>query len=135
MARSPERTQFLSDVLSTSLHYSWFELIEADWDKGTATIKAEHDLDEWQTHEIGPDDVARGLRMYREWLEGKREAYPGQWAAGFDFNRAEGERAGASYYGWELAKADRTNGEEGDYDVSTADSALQFAIFGGVIYS
>lgn len=133
MARSAQRTQFLSDVLSTSLHYSWFELLEADWDKGTATIKAEHDTDEWQTHEIGPDDVARGLRMYREWLEGKREAYPGQWEAGFERNK--GERAGASYYGWQLIKADRTNGEEGDFDASTADSALQFAVFGHLIYS
>lgn len=135
MSRSAERTQFLSDVLSTSLHYHWFRLIEADWDKGTATIKAEHDENYWQKHEIGPDDVARGLRMYREWLEGKREAYPGQWEMGFSSSRAEGERAGASYYGWELVKADRTNGEEGDYDADTADAALQFAIFGGVIYS
>lgn len=131
MARSPERTQFLSDLLSTSLHYSWFRLLEADWDKGTAKIKAEHDENYWQVHEIGPDDVARGLRMYREWMNGQREGIPGAWSMRWE---TEGEKAPASSYGWQLVKADRTNGEEGDYDVTTADSALQFAVFGHRIY-
>lgn len=142
--RSAKRMQALGYILSDGLTYSWFECLALDDEAVTAKLRVntgDFDADDnevWKTVDITADDVARGLRMFREWAEGKREEFPGQWkmrAEGNKFCRAEGERADAGAYCWELVKFDRTNGDEGDYDANTADAALQFATLGYAIYS
>lgn len=148
--RTAERLQALSFILSDGLSYEWFRCIELDEDDCTAVILTDEVEEEGafdQRHEIGPDDVARGLRMYREYLEGKREMFPGEWvyrardavrsgriAKVEDFVGEVHARADADSYGWQTVEFDKTNGQDGDYDANTADSVLQFAIFGKVIY-
>lgn len=148
-ARTAERLEALSCILVDGLSYSWFQVAELDEKAVTATVFTDED-DEGTfevKHEIGPDDVARGLRMYREWLEGKREAFPGEWKYAIDallrngvikdeseFNPLVHARADEGSYGWQTVVFDRTNGEDGDYDANTADNVIQFAVFGQVIY-
>ena len=152
--RSEKRLQTLGYILSDGLSYSWFQVKELDEDAVTATLYVDTgDYDEktdeqiFKKVEIGPDDVARGLRMYREMLEGKREEFPGAWKyaaqdavrAGkikdeSEFDPAVHARCSAGAYGWETVKFDRTNGDEGDYDANTADSVLQLATLGQVMF-
>lgn len=149
-ARTKERMEALSDILCSGLDYSWFMVEELDLGEVTATIRTDDDEEGTypNVHHIGPDDVARGLRMYREWLEGTREAYPGEWKhcaedavrVGRIKNVSEfvpgvHNRADDTSYGWQTVKFDQTNGEDGDYDANTADSVMQFAILGYAIYS
>lgn len=81
--RSPERMQALGYILSDGLYYSWFDVTEIDSTEVTATVRTEGPDDEEgnfsQVHKVNADDVARGLRMYREYLEGNREGHPGEW--------------------------------------------------------
>lgn len=142
--RSAKRMQALGYILSDGLVYSWFECEALDYEAVTATLRVNtgdfdaNDDEVWKTVEITADDVARGLRMYREMAEGKREEFPGQWkmrADGNTFCRAEGEALDKGSYAWELVRFDRTNGDEGDYDANTADAVLQFATLGYAIYS
>lgn len=149
--RTPERMQALSYVLCGGLSYSWFLVEELDEEAVTATIRTDGpDDDEGtysQVHQIGPDDVARGLRMYAEYMAGTREGFPGEWKysaenavrAGrikdeSEFVPGVHNRADAGSYGWQMVKFDRTNGAEGDYDANTADSVMQFATLGHAIY-
>ncbi|ASZ75429.1 hypothetical protein PBI_JOSHKAYV_90 [Mycobacterium phage JoshKayV] len=149
--RTDERLQTLGYLLVDGLTYEWFQVAELDEKACTAVIYT--DVDDEGTfdkrHEIGPDDIARGLRMYREWLEGTREGFPGEWRykardeirAGrieneSDFDPVKWREASGvrQSYAWQTVIFDRTNGEEGDYDANTADNVLQFAIFGEVIF-
>ena len=135
--RSPERLQALSYILSDGLTYSWFQCSILDDETCTATVwtddEEENTFD--NKHEVGPDDVARGLRMVREYAEGKRELYNGEWKYYLDKDpNWLPVRAGKDSYLWELVKFDDTNGDEGDYDAGTADMVMQFAILGEVRY-
>lgn len=150
--RTAERMEALSCILSDGLMYDWFWVKDLDEEAVTATILATDPDDEEAkriAHKIGPDDVARGLRLYREWLEGKREAFKGEWgykakdavragriASVEDFDPvADREATGVrKSYAWQTAVFDRTNGAEGDYDANTADNVLQFAIYGQIIF-
>lgn len=147
--RTDKRMQALGDILSGGLSYSWFRVEKLNVDKVTAVVWTDDEDEDTfdHRHEIGPDDVARGLRMYREWLEGKREAYKGEWKwcikdalrAGVisdesEFDPAIHARADKGSYGWGTVLFDRTNGDEGDYDANTADSVMQFAVLGEAIF-
>lgn len=149
MARSEKRTEALGCILSDGLMYSWFQVEELDADACTATIQVQDpdDEDNWIEHNIGPADVARGLRLYREYLQGKREGFPGEWkyraddavragliASADEFVGTEHAKASPDSYAWETVKFDQTNGDEGDYDANTADSVMQFATLGYTIY-
>lgn len=152
--RSKQRLEALSWLLSDGLMYSWFEVHDLDLDACKATLRVDtgdYDTETgdtiWKTVEIGPDDVARGLQMYREYMEGTREAYPGA----FKHEAKDAVRAGkikdesefepgvhnvapVGAYGWQTVEYDRTNGEDGDYDANTADSVMQFATLGYTIF-
>lgn len=136
--RTAERLQALEYILSDGLSYSWFRVSDYNEDACTATVWT--DEDEEGTfeveHKIGPDDVARGLRMVREYFNGEREMYNGEWDL---YRRIKGEdwkpsKGSTDSYLYQLIVFDRTNGEEGDYDANTADMVMQFAVFGQVIY-
>ena len=83
--RTPERLKTLEYILSDGLTYPWFGVTDYDEDACTATVwTADEDSDDEEelsvAHKIGPDDVARGLRMVREYFNGERELYKGEWA-------------------------------------------------------
>jgi hypothetical protein len=151
--KSAERMQALGYILGGGLSYSWFDVEELDDSAVSARVKvmveeAGDDGDPvWEEKSVSADDVARGLRMYREWLEGKREGYPGEWkwaaenliragkiASAEEFDPLKHARADAGSYGWQMVKFDRSNGNEGDYDANSADSVMQFALLGHNIY-
>lgn len=140
-ARTAERLEALSCILCDGLSYPWFQVEYLDEEKVHAVIHADtgdyDDDDEpiFERHEVTADDVARGLRMVREYFNGERELYAGQW----DFYRKDdpdwtAPKGSTDSYLYQLILFDRTNGEDGDYDAATADMVMQFAIFGEVRY-
>jgi hypothetical protein len=138
--RTPERLEALGYILSDGLSYSWFQVEELDDEAVTATVwTGDDDSDEEDEftvkHEITADDVARGLRMVREYFNGERELYNGQW----DHYRAEDPdwtptKGSTDSYLHQLIVFDRTDGADGDYDADTADMVMQYAILGEVRY-
>lgn len=111
--RSPERIGFLTDVLTTAIEnggYGWFAVEEYQWEDTEdphALIVAQ---DDDKRYYVNLDVISSGLRKIRE-----------RWT-------------GQPNYGG-LREADRTNGEEGDYDVFDALAVIEYALFGKVTYS
>ena len=138
--RTAERLEALSYILSDGLSYSWFRVEEFDDEAVTATVwTTDDDSDDEEDftvkHEITADDVARGLRMVREYFNGERELYKGEWAYHLERDPNWTPTKGSTdSYLYQLIVFDRTNGEDGDYDANTADMVMQFAIFGEVRY-
>lgn len=135
--RTIERLKALSYILSDGLSYSWFYVTMLNDETCEAIVFTDPEEDESfnQRHQIGPDDVARGLRMVREYFNGERELYSGQW----DYLRKHNpdwtpNKGSHDDYLYQLILFDRTNGEDGDYDANTADMVMQYAIFGEVRY-
>jgi hypothetical protein len=126
--RSDERNQFLTDVLTTAVEgginywaavsgYQWdvplgqahvdvWETEETDDDYGT------HWPDTYFPHRVTVDTIAKGIGI----LVAERKGH-----------------SPASYW-HQFVLANRTNGEEGDYDAGIADDILQAGIFGKVVY-
>lgn len=126
--RSPERTQFLVDVLSiaveTGVSY-WGDTIHVEDQNGitpegdnlgpfgsegnchTAIVR---DFKTGDEHPVTLDTIARGAHLLA--------------ASGLDAEPVN-----------DFREANRTNGEQGDIDDINADMALQMGIFGAVIYS
>lgn len=137
--RTKERLEALSYILSDGLSYSWFEVEHLDDEAVTATVWVEGEDDEEgdcnTKVEVTADDVARGLRMVREYVNGTRELYNGEWDY---YLKKDPEwlpsQASEDSYLRQLVLFDRTNGEDGDYDANTADMVMQYAIFGEVRY-
>lgn len=156
--RSRQRTEWLANVLCDGLSYSWFECSEYDAEACTATVRVmvDGDTDDaitdddgvvWRTFHLTADDVARGIRMYGEVLDGHREPFPGAWryraddavragiiASADEFVPTVHGRARAESYARQLILADRTNGDAGDYDADTADNVIQLATLGAMVY-
>jgi hypothetical protein len=121
--RSAKRTEFLKDVLVTAVESNpytpWFQFRDYDPDAGTVTVW--HDQDEEGTYKDGPhyvtlDSIASVLAKYCESV-------------------AQLPEGGRNTYKYQLVRADRSNGDEGDYDVTTADAVMQIAVLGEEIYA
>lgn len=120
--RSEAREQFLKDVLITAVEGGinyWSAVSDYDPDAGTVKVHEyepdEGETDQWGYAEVGVtvdlDSIAKGIGV----LNGKGEAWrTGYWA--------------------EFWRANRTNGEDGDYDAEIADVIVQTALFGEVVY-
>lgn len=153
--RSSKRLQTLGYILSDGLNYSWFDVEELDTDAVTATLlvdtgdyNKETGNQIFKRVKITADDVARGLRMYKEYLQGKREQFPGAWkyaardavragkiADESEFEPEKHAKVDSESYAWQTVKFSDTNGDEGDYDANTADSVMQLATLGQVMYA
>ena len=121
--RSEARKQFLADVLSTAIEgginywaavdFDSAERVECEqdalgWRYGSVRILDKVDGTEFGTmRTIDANTVARGLRELR-----KTDRYSFK----------------------DLRKADRTNGDEGDFDAGDADAVIQLGIFGEIVY-
>ena len=126
-ARSPERTQFLVDVLSTAVETGigyWAEVVHVADQTGTtpagdnldplgsggdcytATVREYETGDE---HHVNLDTIVRGASLLAK--------------SSIDNDLVN-----------DFREANRTNGDRGDIDASNADMALQMGIFGDVIY-
>lgn len=117
--RSDARTQFLSDMLATALEGGinyWATIVS------TQTEDAPNDPVGWRythavireteeggtDHHVNLDRIASGLNALC--------ALPGDHLKN-------------------LRAANRTNGQDGDYDATDADQALQFGLFGKSVYA
>jgi hypothetical protein len=117
MARSGERMFALGCLLEEGLTYPWFQVSDLDDEAVTATITVvdpDNDNEVISTHEVGPDDVARGLKLLESDLRARSII--------------------KSDYRWQTVRFGHTNGDKGDYDADTADLVLQFATLGKVVF-
>lgn len=119
MAKSAERVEFLSDILSTAIegginYWAQFDSIEKiddandilGWRYESAVIYDYDNPDEQFT--INIDVIAKGLGILRR-------------------RNAERDK--------DLLEANRTNGMRGDFDAWDADKIVQFGLFGKLEYA
>lgn len=120
-ARTPERTQFLCDILATAIEggINYWAGIDArddlgdgaDQPLGHPTQVRLIDVEDRELHHVDHNTVATGLRL-----------------------ACMAMRAGTIRDYPQFRQACQTNGERGDFDADTADLAIQFGIFGAVVY-
>lgn len=114
--RSPERVKFLSDLMLTGMqgaHY-WGTAFTLDDAANSWTVEDGEDDKEYV---VTIDTIARGIRILTTG-DNKGKAFT---MSGMDYWK-------------QFLLANRTNGEDGDYDSDIADNVLQAGIFGEVIY-
>lgn len=117
--RSAKRTEFLSDVMITAIEGGmdyWVEILELNrvedsneylgWRWDGMVIKAD---DEPEIYTVNLNDVARGVRLLCE-------------------SKIDNDRVNA------MRLANKTNGDDGGIDAMNADMAIQYAIFGEIVY-
>lgn len=126
--RSRERAQFLADVLTTAVEGGigyWSAVSEYRWDledpADTSVVVHEYDDDLG----INGDYKEEGVRVDLDLI-----------AKGIGILKRSGGVGSAfqSDYWKQFLLADRTNGEDGDYDAGTADCIVQAGMFGEVVY-
>lgn len=124
-SRSAEREQFLKDILITAIESGyegvgyWAVHRDYDHEAGTVTLLDREDdnfgEEDGQDHyDITIETIATGLRRL---LDGSIPFFPSGYS-GLD----------------QLRLADRTNGEDGDYDADVADAIVQAGIFGKLVF-
>lgn len=122
MARTPERAQFLSDLLVTAIEHAGYGfpevveyVVEPQGDPaGTyAVITNRYEDEDETTYRVDLDTIAKGLGIARKLPATGPVA---EWVR-------------------ELLTADRTNHEDGDYDVVGALLVLECALFGEPTYA
>src|SRR5262245_20783138 len=136
--RSEKRKQFLIDVMVTAVESSpytpWFAFREYDPERGCVAVY--HDKNDDGKYSDGPhkidlDGIAHGLKLFRE-----------AWANPPTYHSPVTNKDELMYsprnrdsYRYQMLLADDTNGDDGDFDVTTADAVMQFAVLGEEIYS
>lgn len=126
MKRTEKREEFLSDILTTAIEggiNDWAAVTEYRWD-GLAfrdyfavIVDAENDEDpDFPETRITIDTIAKGIGVIK----------------GFDYKPNYFGDRGA--YWNQFLLADRTNGDDGDYDAIVADWIVQAGIFGEIVY-
>lgn len=136
--RSPQRGEFLSDLFTTAIEnygYGWFRVHAYRWEnlppeQVYAVITADEDGDDGERFRITIDTMAAGLAVIRKAIVATSDDGT-YWHNGETFERL--------YFGGDerdaLVLADRTNGDDGDYDVVGALAALECGLFGQVRYA
>lgn len=141
--RSAEREQFLADLLTGAIEHAGYGFPAAKvWhcpDGAPGQWYAEitdrylepGDEGYGETQRVDLDTMAKGLGVIRDAVL-KEVRHDGP----VPHNAKTGERL---YFGGEarrdLLLADRTNGDDGDYDVIGALAVLECALFGRVVYA
>ncbi len=123
--RTPERAQFLADMLTTAIEhggYGFTANVDYVWDVADphdvyAVVYDRHEAEDDpsardKTWRIDIDTMAKGLGIVRK----MDDATHAQWVR-------------------DLKLADRTNGDDGDYDVIGALLVLECALFGRGVYA
>jgi hypothetical protein len=118
-ARTDKRKQFLTDVLTTAVEGGinyWADVHEYKHDVplGDAyAVVQDSDDDTEPKHRVTIDTIAKGIASQI---------------------KANKDRPKGAYW-WSFVLANRTNGDDGDFDASIADAILQAGIFDGeVVY-
>jgi hypothetical protein len=132
--RSPDREQFLFDVLTTAIEhqgYGFFDVEEWQWSEDKpaeayAVISDKEDFaDSRERWRLTIDTIAKGIGIIRNAKPNDADTLV----------TADGKVLG---YGGDARRdfllANSTNGEDGDYDVIGALAAVECALFGQVVY-
>lgn len=138
-ARSSERTEFLTDLLTTAIEnfgYGWFTVDEYEWENPPAggAYAVVTDEDEGETHRIDLDVIVRGLRVIRDATTQVDPRQPNDGPVlhndrnGFRLFVSPAQRRN-------IMLADRTNGDEGDLDCIDALAVVECGLFGRVVYA
>lgn len=135
--RSAARTEFLNDLLDAAISchgYGWFEVDEyPDVDNAADAYAVIREPGTNEEFRVTLDTMARGLRIIRDATLGPAVDHDG------DLVRTNASTGNRLYFGGvvrdDLLKADRTNGEDGDFDVIGALAVLECALFGHVEYA
>lgn len=128
VTRSPERTQFLVDVLSTAVEVGisyWAETIHVE--DSTGTTPAGDNLDPNGTGGDCYRAIVRDFETGDEYTVSIETIARG--AARLDSASIDNDLAR------DFREANRSNGDRGDIDAANADMALQMGIFGDIRYS
>lgn len=138
--RTPARNTFLAYLMITAMeHYGYgfpalveYEYNEADPASIYAVITDRFNDDDNTQFRITVDTMAKGLGIIRN-------AIPATSEDGKETYYVNAETFERLYFGGderkELLLADRTNSDEGDYDVIGALAVLECALFGAVTYA
>lgn len=143
MNRSAERIDFLSDLLITATEHGGYGAFDVEsWDyrdgnpgDGKAVIRFYDDPR--SSYVVDIDVMAKGLGIIRNAVKRQvKRPGPGGRPEEVFHNASTGQRL---YLGSAirapLLLADRTNGDDGDYDVIGALAVLEIALFGAVRYA
>lgn len=133
---SEERTRFLLDLMITAIEnygYGWFAVESYEPDEGKATIVEQGDDGDGPRHKVNLDTLRKGLKVIREAKLGPETDHNKQLVycnreTGKNIYMSEGQRAN-------ILLCDRTNNDEGDYDVVDALAVLECGIFGAVTFA
>lgn len=163
MKRSDKRKAFLHGIFTTALEGGigyWSAAEEYHWSKAGANAVTgpkmpEDDLDgfyavivpnedEWgiwdgdedtKSLRIDIDVIARGITRFKEWMAGeKRNELGGIIDPASDKRWRNTAYAPTNSYWKQFLLADRTNGDDGDYDADVADAIVQLGLFDEVVY-
>lgn len=128
MKRTEKREEFLSDILTTAIEggvgywsytedYRWdLEKYSADEIGATLSDCNDEDDPDFPPTRVTLDTIAKGIGVIKQ-----MENAPNYFGDG------------GSYWK-QFLLADRTNGEDGDYDSIVADWIVQAGLFGEIIY-
>lgn len=142
MKRSAKRKEFLAYLLSCAIEHAGYgqfrtleyEVPDEDYGVWYAVIEWDEEAPVPGTVRVDIDTMARGLAIIRDAVMKVDERYPDD--GPIPHNASTGERL---YFGGpartDLLVSDRTNGEDGDYDVIGALAVLECACFGRVVYA
>jgi hypothetical protein len=135
--RSAARTEFLNDLLVTAIEnygYGWFEVDEyPNVDNAADAYAVIREEDTNTKFRVTLDTMAHGLSVIRHARVGPAVDHEGNPV------RCNVDTGYRLYFGGEarteLLLADRTNGDDGGFDVIGALAVLECALFGQVIYA
>lgn len=117
--RTPERIEFLTDLMTSCLAAAnYWAQVESE-DGGTVTIV---DLeDEHREHTVTLDTIARGINLLSK--------------QDMNYNNMGYDRSSYGKTRARIGLFNRTNGRDSDTDAWDYDAMLQCGVFGKVIYS
>lgn len=136
--RTEERKRFLADLLCTAIEHAGYGFPMArEWEyadeapgEAYALIRDRYDPDDKTWHRVDIDTMAKGLGVIRS-------AFIATCDRGTHHHNKDTFEC--LHFGGdertELLLSDRTNGDDGDYDVVGALAVLECALFGRVVYA
>jgi hypothetical protein len=129
-----DRKQFLADIFTTALEGGisyWSSCSTYHWSKGDGSsdldgfYAAITDEEDGTDYRIDRQVIQRGVGLFVRYCNGEINSNGGP---------GDGQRLPSDHYWRQFLAANRTNGDDGDYDADVADNIVQFGLFGKVVY-
>lgn len=122
-ARSAKRNEFLFDVFVTAIEGGvnyWARVSDYrckghDNDGAFSAKLNPAEPDDFDAQVVDIDVISKGIGLFVKWM-GTPPVF------------------GPDHYFHQFVAANRTNGDDGDYDAEVADMIVQFGLFGEVVY-